>query len=71
MAKPCRNSRWFGPPKEFSVTTPDGVPHTIIERPFELLPDYGRASLHARTINGFNPDMQTGPVRIEFHHADA
>ena len=36
--KPCRNSRWVGKPRKFTVKTDDGVEHEIIEREFELLP---------------------------------
>ena len=59
MAKPCRNSRWLGPPR----MAPDG----IIERPFELLPDYGRNSLYARIIDGYDPDTQNDQYEIVFH----
>ena len=36
--KPCRNSRWVGQPRKFTVKTDDGVEHEIIEREFEILP---------------------------------
>ncbi len=53
-SKPCRNSRFTGPPR--TETLDSG--RTITLQEWELLPDWGRNSLHARTINGFNPDMQ-------------
>ena len=66
MAKPCRNSRFIGPPVEHRVVTPDGVEHTIVERAWELLPDWGCNSLTSPTTNGFNPDMQTDQIEMEF-----
>jgi len=55
-SKPCRNSRFTSPPR--TETLSDGSTITVQE--WELLPDWGRNSLHARTINGFNPDRQRG-----------
>jgi Holliday junction resolvasome RuvABC ATP-dependent DNA helicase subunit len=66
MAKPCRNSRFIGPPVEHRVVTPDGVEHTIVERAWELLPDWGCNSVTSPTTNGFDPDMQTDQIEMQF-----
>ena len=66
MSKPCRNSRWLGPPRDFSFTMDDGRDCTITEQPYEIVPDYGRNSLTARTINGFNPDDQQEQIELSF-----
>ena len=52
--KPCRNSRFTSPPR--AITLPGG--NVIVEQSWELLPDWGRNSLYARKVNGFDPDMQ-------------
>jgi Holliday junction resolvasome RuvABC ATP-dependent DNA helicase subunit len=62
MAKPCRNSRWLGPPRKLDVPGTNG----IIERPFELLPDYGRVSLDPPVINGYDTSSQDYQVHLGF-----
>ena len=52
--KPCKNSRWLGPPVE--VTLNDGT--VITERPWELTPGYGRTNVEWTKSNGWSPDMQ-------------
>ncbi len=36
--RPCRNSRWVGKPRKFTIKLDDGTEHEIIEREFEILP---------------------------------
>ena len=62
MAKPCRNSRWFGPPRKLNIPGTN----IVSERFFELVPDYGRNSLHAPVVNGYDADTQNYQCHIVF-----
>jgi Holliday junction resolvasome RuvABC ATP-dependent DNA helicase subunit len=64
--KPCRNARFIGKPRQDTITTPDGIEHTITIRRWELLPDWGCNSIDTAPINGFNPDMQNDQYEMRF-----
>ena len=52
--KPCRNSRWLGPPRE--VTLNGG--NVVTEQDYDLTPGYGRTNVLWRKKAGWSPDMQ-------------
>jgi Holliday junction resolvasome RuvABC ATP-dependent DNA helicase subunit len=54
MSKPCRNSRWLGPPRD--VTLDDGS--VVTARDYEYTPCYGRTNLEWTKTGGWSPDMQ-------------
>jgi Holliday junction resolvasome RuvABC ATP-dependent DNA helicase subunit len=60
--KPCRNSHFIGPPRRIPTTLSDGSESYIVEREYQFDPDYGRKSLTARIIDGFNPDDQDNQI---------
>ena len=53
-SKPCRNSRFTGPPR--AITLPGG--NVIVEQAWELTPGYGRTNVEFPRTGAFNPDMQ-------------
>src|SRR5208283_4286953 len=53
-AKPCRNSRFIGPPRTEILDSGK----TITMQEWELLPEWGRTSLYAPIVGGFDPNRQ-------------